>query len=169
MGQRRISALRSFVAPLTLDVPPPAAQLNMLDKLSAKQVAKQITNESSKAHKKQQKLAPTISRSAADAFEDGSSTASSSNEVDLKIQNINMRADNEIASAEAKDRAKIEEKRWKDIAKAERERGKSSRKEKKSSSKGNRRSSKADKKVREDEEKQAKDVAKLEYIVIENI
>lgn len=90
----------------------------MLDKLSAKQVTKQITKESNKAHKKHQKLAQTTGRSAADTWEDdGSSIASSLNEVDLKIHDIKLRADDKIHSAAPNDRAKIEEKRWKDIAK----------------------------------------------------
>lgn len=50
-----MEALRPYIAPLSLNVPPPTPQRHMLDKISAKQVAYKIAKQEKKSLKKQQK------------------------------------------------------------------------------------------------------------------
>lgn len=54
---RRMQALAPYIAPLSLNVPAPAQQENMLDKLSAKVVAHTIAKEKKDALKRQRKAA----------------------------------------------------------------------------------------------------------------
>ena len=53
---RRMQALAPFIAPISLDVPPPAPPQHMLDKISATQVAYQLQKQNKKDMKAQQKL-----------------------------------------------------------------------------------------------------------------
>ncbi|KAF2107058.1 hypothetical protein BDV96DRAFT_461599, partial [Lophiotrema nucula] len=53
---RRMQALAPYIAPLSLDVPPPAPPQNMLDKISAKTVARKLQNQNKKDLKEQKKL-----------------------------------------------------------------------------------------------------------------
>jgi uncharacterized protein (DUF3084 family) len=45
-------ALEPYIAPLTLDIPPPAAPRNMLDNISAKQVARRVEKQGKNLQKK---------------------------------------------------------------------------------------------------------------------
>lgn len=56
MRDRRMQALAPYIAPLSLDVPAPAPQEKMLDKVSAKLIAHTIAKEEKDAFKKQRKL-----------------------------------------------------------------------------------------------------------------
>ncbi|KAF2731862.1 hypothetical protein EJ04DRAFT_554411 [Polyplosphaeria fusca] len=53
---RRMRALEPFIASLSLDVPPPAPQVKMIDKIAAKQVARKLSKQEKSALKKQKKL-----------------------------------------------------------------------------------------------------------------
>ncbi|KAE8443144.1 hypothetical protein EG329_002313 [Mollisiaceae sp. DMI_Dod_QoI] len=53
--QRRMQMLSPFVAPLSIDVPPPMPQTKFLDKMTAKQVAHKMGKQEKKILKKQEK------------------------------------------------------------------------------------------------------------------
>ncbi|KAK4935916.1 hypothetical protein LTR10_023128 [Elasticomyces elasticus] len=55
LAERRLKALERYIAPLSFDVPPPEAQTNTLDKLSAKQVNAKIKKNREKALKQARK------------------------------------------------------------------------------------------------------------------
>lgn len=55
LAERRLKALQPYIAPLSFDVPPPTAQTNTLDKLSAKQVNAKIKKNREKALKQARK------------------------------------------------------------------------------------------------------------------
>lgn len=57
MRDRRMQALSPYIAPLSTNVPAPAPQEKMLDKLSAKLVAHTIDREKKDALKRQRKSA----------------------------------------------------------------------------------------------------------------
>jgi hypothetical protein len=53
--QRRMQVLAPYIAEITTDVPPPAPQFKVLDRISAKQVANKLSKQEKKALKEQEK------------------------------------------------------------------------------------------------------------------
>ena len=64
-----MQALQPYIAPLSLDVPPPTPQRHLLDKIGAKQVAHKIV----KQEKKDRKKLGKIRKNEANGKEDNSS------------------------------------------------------------------------------------------------
>ncbi|KAH8646871.1 hypothetical protein BX600DRAFT_518891 [Xylariales sp. PMI_506] len=56
LRHRRLKALEPYIAPLCFDVPPPARQDNILDRISAKQLGYKMKRSEKKRRKKEEKL-----------------------------------------------------------------------------------------------------------------
>jgi hypothetical protein len=172
---RRIQAILPYTSPLSFDVPPPARQMNILDKLSAKQVEAKIFKKEKKIQKERQKRIDKEGQRAQknngdkgdyEGYNSDRSSILSLEEevqrVDRKIQQINAHAEQKLLSKGSKKAPDIEKKRAEAIAEAMKERDKRERELAK-------RQAKARQKPRKGEQKAVEKIAKLEWIVIDNL
>lgn len=163
-----MQALAPYVAPLTLNVPPPTKQRNVLDKMSAKQIERSRQKQEKGQQKKDGYSSDTGSGSSLSS--DSSSSSDSSLEgmekkirsADARIDRINRKAELDMLSKDPRAAAKVEEKRTKQIRKVEKKRAENSRKVE-------RRNLKVDKKRNSKSEKDIKKIARMEFLVIENL
>ncbi|KAH8894598.1 hypothetical protein GQ53DRAFT_820966 [Thozetella sp. PMI_491] len=153
---RRMQALAPYVSPLSLDVPPPAPQRSVLDRISAKQIQHTIDKKEKKERKKQ-------SASQSDSESDSDNSLDEKlRKLDERVRKIDMKAEKDLASKGPSKAYKVEEKRREELQKVEEDR-------QKVEGKGERRPRKVDKKKDKKVNKELKQVEKMEYLVIESL
>ncbi|RMZ86300.1 hypothetical protein DV736_g6474, partial [Chaetothyriales sp. CBS 134916] len=190
---------RGKIAELIFDVPPPTEQTNLLDRLSAKQVQGKMKKNRKKAIKEQDKIRKDrekeegrISSSSASSIDGWSSSGREQavrpvtlkedleaekklKKLELKLQKVNLKAEQKLLSEEKssrseKDRAKEARKIEKDRAKETSEIYKEMNKiQRERESKTREREAKVQEIDAEVQEKETKAVAKLKWIVVENL
>ncbi|KAK0758682.1 hypothetical protein N5P37_009081 [Trichoderma harzianum] len=165
---RQMQSIAANIAPLSLDVPPPSEQRNIIDRLSAKQVESQIKKSEKSNRKELLKLREKDSKMArrSQGHSGGDSSDSSwedeQRELDEKMQKIQRKADEKLADASPRQASRIEERRAKEMRKIEREQRKLDKEVEKKMSKASR---KEDKKLSKDGRK----AGRMEFVVVENI
>jgi len=196
LQERRLRVLEPFIAQLTLDVPPPTEQRNIIDRLAAKQIQDTIKKKSDELHKEDAKLqrrqekldrsrlqSANASSSAPESLYYSDSSDSGSSVLSLyerleksqrEIDKINREAADELRRTRNDSKArKIEEKRHKEIEKIEEKRGKLDEKirekQEKRGRKFDKRESKAARRQEDKIAKDAKKIGRMEYILIENL
>jgi hypothetical protein len=186
---RRMAALAPYISPLTMDVPPPTKQRNVLDKIAAMQLQRAITKQEKAIRKKQTQAEEKHERikrlqgskygihqdqeyDRDDFVEDGSSSDSDSSvrsierdvqRLGCKSEKVNQKIDSRLAKSRDRSKvAEIERKRSEELAKLESERQKLER------GLGKRMKERAEKQQSRSE-KSEKSLKRMDYIVIENI
>ncbi|KKP03994.1 hypothetical protein THAR02_03909 [Trichoderma harzianum] len=165
---RQMQSIAPNIAPLSLDVPPPSEQRNIIDRMSAKQVESQIKRSEKSNRKELLKLREKDSKMArrSQGHSGGDSSDSSwedeQRELDEKIQKIQRKADEKLADASPRQASRIEERRAKEMRKIEREQKKLDKEVEKKMSKASR---KEDKNLSKDGRK----AGRMEFVVVENI
>lgn len=163
-----MQSIAANIAPLSLDVPPPSEQRNIIDRLSAKQVESQIKKSEKSNRKELLKLREKDSKMArrSQGHSGGDSSDSSwedeQRELDEKMQKIQRKADEKLADASPRQASRIEERRAKEMRKIEREQKKLDKEVEKKMSKASR---KEDKKLSKDGRK----AGRMEFVIVENI
>lgn len=165
---RQMQSIAANIAPLSLDVPPPSEQRNIIDRMSAKQIESQIKRSEKSNRKELLKLREKDSKMArrSQGHSGGDSSDSSwedeQRELDEKMQKIQRKADEKLADASPRQASRIEERRAKEMRKIEREQKKLDKEVEKKMSKASR---KEDKKLSKDGRK----AGRMEFVVVENI
>ncbi|KAL7931208.1 hypothetical protein V8C35DRAFT_329736 [Trichoderma chlorosporum] len=168
---RQMQSIATNIAPLSVDVPPPSEQRNVIDRLSARQIESQIKRNEKKNREKLQKLrekdSKTSRKSPAHMGHSGSESSNSSwedeqRELDEKIRKIQRKADEKLVDASPRQASRIEEKRAKEMRKIEREQRKLDKETEKKMSKA---SKKDDKNLSKDGRK----AGRMEFIIVENV
>lgn len=178
LRDRRLKALEGFIAPLDLDVPPPAEQTNVLDKISAKQVSRKISKDEKKELEKQGKQIKEQRKKSNNRSDDSDASSVISLECELqslerKIDRINEKAEERKRNAkDSRKFDKIEEKRVEEVEKVEKEIRKNERDLKKKTDKASKKAEKRESKAcgsSKEDDKDRKKAGKLEWIVIESV
>ena len=186
--ERRLQALAPCMSPLILDVPPPAPPSSVLDKISARQIQATIAKNRKKAGKERRELikASSSSSSSSDSSDNENSTRIDKlerelYELELELQEINMKAQKKTLNEGQRKARKVEEDRCKDIARVEKKKEKLLRQYEKRQSRMNQRYGgavnqayptprpKQNKKQREADEKASKKSKKLKWIVVTDL
>jgi hypothetical protein len=184
LRDRRLRVLQPFFAELRFDVPPPAEQKNVLDKIAAKQVSRKISKREKKQVEEEEKKlkerekhirkaaknsnssVPDIGFDMGADDSDASSIISLNREMRLlerKIEEIEQKADEKRRKTEKpKKLAEIEEKRVEEIEKVEKEIRKTERDLE-------RKHEKSGMKAWKRQDKEMEKVGKLRWIVIKNL
>lgn len=121
-----MEALAPYISPLSFDVPSPAPQRNLMDKISAKHVKSTLEKRERKQRQTQNKVRGDEEKRARKSRAHSESGAlefkERLQELDDKIKEINLKADEKLISKQHPRPAKIEGKRSKRIEKIEQKR-----------------------------------------------